>query len=173
MICIAAFSWLALFVLGFRSVESVPIGVKHFASAAYNGEMGISREQALEYFASDDLIGIGMQADAVRRRLHPEGVVSYAIDGCVDLEDGLDAACAQMDEVVERGGSGVVLRSEAGLQIAELERPAGDGAGALPCRMAARAFCERDCRGGKDIRNNGGGCSGSTARCGIGIDCGR
>src|SRR6202048_938354 len=42
--------------------------------------MGISREQALDCFASDDLIGIGMEADAVRRRLHPEGVVSYIID---------------------------------------------------------------------------------------------
>ena len=42
--------------------------------------MGISREQALDCFASDDLIGIGMEADAVRRRMHPEGVVSYIID---------------------------------------------------------------------------------------------
>src|SRR3979411_2278745 len=42
--------------------------------------MGISREQALDCFASDDLIGIGMEADAVRRRLHPEGVVIYIID---------------------------------------------------------------------------------------------
>ncbi len=42
--------------------------------------MGISREQALDCFNSDDLIGIGMEADAVRRRLHPEGVVSYIID---------------------------------------------------------------------------------------------
>jgi cyclic dehypoxanthinyl futalosine synthase len=40
----------------------------------------ISREQALDLFRSDDLIGIGMEADAVRRRLHPEGVVSYIID---------------------------------------------------------------------------------------------
>ena len=31
--------------------------------------MGISREQALDCFRSDDLIGIGMEADAVRRRL--------------------------------------------------------------------------------------------------------
>ena len=31
-------------------------------------------------FESDDLIGIGMEADAVRRRRHPEGVVSYIID---------------------------------------------------------------------------------------------
>ena len=42
--------------------------------------MGISREQALDCFNSDDLIGIGMEADAVRRRLHPENVVSYIID---------------------------------------------------------------------------------------------
>ncbi len=31
-------------------------------------------------FNSDDLIGIGMEADAVRRRLHPEGTVTYIID---------------------------------------------------------------------------------------------
>ena len=42
--------------------------------------MGISRQQAIDCFHSDDLIGIGMEADAVRRRLHPEGVVSYVID---------------------------------------------------------------------------------------------
>ena len=42
--------------------------------------MGITRQQALDCFGSDDLIGIGMEADAVRRKLHPEGVVSYIID---------------------------------------------------------------------------------------------
>jgi len=31
-------------------------------------------------FESDDLIGIGMEADAVRRQLHPEGTVTYIID---------------------------------------------------------------------------------------------
>jgi cyclic dehypoxanthinyl futalosine synthase len=40
----------------------------------------ISREEALDLFRSDDLIGIGMEADAVRRRWHPEGIVSYIID---------------------------------------------------------------------------------------------
>jgi len=43
--------------------------------------MGISREQALECLRSDDLIGLGMEADAVRRRLHPEGVATYLVDG--------------------------------------------------------------------------------------------
>ncbi len=36
----------------------------------------ISREEALALFDSDDLIGIGMAADAVRRKWHPEGIVS-------------------------------------------------------------------------------------------------
>ena len=40
----------------------------------------LSREQALDLLRSDDLIGIGLAADAVRRKLHPEGVVSYIID---------------------------------------------------------------------------------------------
>ncbi len=42
--------------------------------------MPISRQQALDYFESPDLIGLGFEADAVRRRLHPEGVVTYIID---------------------------------------------------------------------------------------------
>jgi len=42
--------------------------------------MPITRHQALEYFQSPDLIGLGFDADAVRRRLHPEGVVTYIID---------------------------------------------------------------------------------------------
>src|ERR1700733_2985362 len=42
--------------------------------------MPISRQQALEHFHSPDLIGLGFEADAVRRRLHPEGVVTYIID---------------------------------------------------------------------------------------------
>ena len=42
--------------------------------------MSLTKEQALEMFRSDDLIGIGMEADAVRRKLHPEGVVTYIID---------------------------------------------------------------------------------------------
>ena len=42
--------------------------------------MPITRQQALEHFQSPDLIGLGFEADAVRRRLHPEGVVTYIID---------------------------------------------------------------------------------------------
>ena len=42
--------------------------------------MSLTKEQALEMFRSDDLIGIGMEADAIRRKLHPEGTVTYIID---------------------------------------------------------------------------------------------
>src|SRR5438552_5942665 len=38
--------------------------------------MSLTRQQALEMFRSDDLLGFGMAADAVRRRMHHDGVVS-------------------------------------------------------------------------------------------------
>ncbi|MGA1982746.1 MAG: dehypoxanthine futalosine cyclase [Acidobacteriaceae bacterium] len=78
--------------------------------------MGISREQALDCFRSNDLVGIGMEADAVRRRLHPEGVVTYAI-GC-EVEAGsaasVDAICGVIGEAVEMGGTGVRVKAGAG-----------------------------------------------------------
>src|ERR1035437_6308950 len=40
----------------------------------------ITRQEALDLFQSDDLVGIGMEADSFRRKLHPEGGVSYIID---------------------------------------------------------------------------------------------
>ncbi len=40
----------------------------------------MTKEQALEMFESDDLIGIGVEADAVRRKFHPHGVATYIID---------------------------------------------------------------------------------------------
>jgi cyclic dehypoxanthinyl futalosine synthase len=79
--------------------------------------MGISRNEALDCFRSDDLIGIGMEADAVRRRLHPEGVVSYAIDGRVAYAEsatgaGFEQLCKEISDIEERGGHGVMLQGE-------------------------------------------------------------
>jgi cyclic dehypoxanthinyl futalosine synthase len=78
--------------------------------------MGISREQALDCLRSDDLIGIGMEADAVRRRLHPEGVVSYVVGGrvcCGGLgaatEEAVAKIYAEIRTTVEMGGSCVRL----------------------------------------------------------------
>ena len=83
--------------------------------------MGISREQALDCFASDDLIGIGMEADAVRRGLHPEGVVSYGMEHVVLLGcRSDDEVFAQTTAAVEMGASGIVLvgRVSGGLECA-------------------------------------------------------
>ncbi len=53
-----------------------------------------------------------MEADAVRRRLHPEGVVSYALDGVIDCvaPKDLGAMCAAVGEAIELGATGVRLR---------------------------------------------------------------
>lgn len=84
--------------------------------------MGISREQALDCFNSDDLIGIGMEADAVRRNLHPEGVVTYVIDRPVSYATA--GIHDKVDEALSMGASGIVLRGEVlpGVTIAWFER---------------------------------------------------
>jgi cyclic dehypoxanthinyl futalosine synthase len=80
--------------------------------------MGISWKDALDCFQSDDLIGIGMEADAVRRRLHPEGVVSYTIDGRINYGSSADDAdfepiCERISGIVAMGGTGMMLEGEA------------------------------------------------------------
>ena len=73
--------------------------------------MALTREQALDCCQTDDLIGIGMEADALRRHLHPEGVVTYVIDRVLPLHaPGLEAKLA---EAVDLGATGIVLRSPA------------------------------------------------------------
>jgi cyclic dehypoxanthinyl futalosine synthase len=69
--------------------------------------MGITRQQALDCFASDDLIGIGMEADAVRRTLHPEGVVTYCLDRALNLTaPNLEA---QVQAALDLGATGITL----------------------------------------------------------------
>ena len=72
--------------------------------------MGITRQQALDCFASDDLIGIGMEADALRRTLHPEGVVSYTIDRLLACSTpDLEASYASARKSVAMGATGLHL----------------------------------------------------------------
>jgi cyclic dehypoxanthinyl futalosine synthase len=54
----------------------------------------MTREQAIDMFHSDDLIGIGMAADALRRKLHPEGVVSYIIDRNINYTNFCTEYCS-------------------------------------------------------------------------------
>src|SRR5450755_4216730 len=98
--------------------------------------MSLTRQQALEYFRSDDLIGLGMEADALRRRLHPEGVVSYIIDRNINYTNYCTEYCtfcafyrplkgpqskegyildfetiyAKIAETLEMGGTGVLMQ---------------------------------------------------------------
>ena len=98
--------------------------------------MSLTRQQALDMFWSDDLIGIGMEADAVRRRLHPEGVVSYIIDRNINYTNFCTEYCSfcafyrplkgklavegyildfetiyeKIRETVELGGTGILMQ---------------------------------------------------------------
>ena len=98
--------------------------------------MSLTKAQALDLFQSDDLIGIGMEADAVRRRLHPEGVVTYIIDRNINYTNFCTEYCTfcafyrplkgklaaegyildfdtiyeKIRETVELGGTGVLMQ---------------------------------------------------------------
>ena len=98
--------------------------------------MSISKQEALEMFRSDDLIGIGMEADAVRRRLHPDGIVTYIIDRNINYTNFCTEYCTfcafyrplkgklaaegyildfetiyeKIRETVELGGTGVLMQ---------------------------------------------------------------
>src|SRR3954471_3688285 len=98
--------------------------------------MSLTKQQALEMFQSDDLIGIGMEADAVRRTLHPEEVVTYIIDRNINYTNFCTEYCTfcafyrplkgpkakegyildfdtiyeKIRETVELGGTGVLMQ---------------------------------------------------------------
>jgi cyclic dehypoxanthinyl futalosine synthase len=98
--------------------------------------MSLTKQQALEMFQSDDLIGIGMEADARRRKLHPEGTVTYIIDRNINYTNFCTEYCTfcafyrplkgkmaaegyildfdtiyeKIRETVELGGTGVLMQ---------------------------------------------------------------
>ena len=98
--------------------------------------MSLTKQQALDLFRSDDLIGIGMEADAVRRKLHPEGVATYIIDRNINYTNFCTEYCTfcafyrplkgpaakegyilefetiydKIRETVELGGTGVLMQ---------------------------------------------------------------
>jgi cyclic dehypoxanthinyl futalosine synthase len=53
----------------------------------------LTRSEAIDLFAADDLVGLGMAADAVRRKLHPEGVVTYIIDRNINYTNACTEYC--------------------------------------------------------------------------------
>jgi len=71
--------------------------------------MEISQQEALDCFASDDLIGIGMEADAVRHTLHPENVVTYAVTRAIGLDQPLEELLAAVEARAHAGDTTVCL----------------------------------------------------------------
>ena len=54
----------------------------------------MTRSEAIDLFRSDDLIGLGMAADQVRRKLHPDGIVSYIIDRKINYTNFCTEYCS-------------------------------------------------------------------------------
>lgn len=93
----------------------------------------ISRQEALDLFRSDDLIMIGAAADEVRRKLHPENVVSYIIDRNINYTNFCTEYCSfcafyrplghqdgyilpkevifqKIQETIDLGGTGILMQ---------------------------------------------------------------
>jgi cyclic dehypoxanthinyl futalosine synthase len=93
----------------------------------------MTREQAADLFRSDDLVGIGMEADRIRRQIHPEGVVSYIIDRNINYTNFCTEYCSfcafyrpmghsegyvlpgetifeKIRETVQLGGTGILMQ---------------------------------------------------------------
>src|SRR5437762_1476871 len=54
----------------------------------------ITRQQAIDMFQSEDLVGIGLAADAVRKRIHPDSIVSYIIDRNINYTNFCTEYCS-------------------------------------------------------------------------------
>ncbi len=93
----------------------------------------MTRQEAIDLYRSDDLIGIGMAADAVRRKLHPDGIVSYIIDRNINYTNFCTEYCSfcafyrpmghaegyvhpkevifqKIQETIDLGGTGILMQ---------------------------------------------------------------
>src|SRR5690348_4240334 len=93
----------------------------------------MTRQEAIDLFRSDDLIGIGMAADAMRRKLHPDNIVSYIIDRNINYTNFCTEYCSfcafyrpmgsaegyilshetifdKIQETLDLGGTGVLMQ---------------------------------------------------------------
>jgi cyclic dehypoxanthinyl futalosine synthase len=95
--------------------------------------VSIAPKEALELFQSDDLIGLGMAADAVRKGKHPENIVTYIIDRNINYTNFCTEYCSfcafyrplgakdgyllpfetifdKIEETLDLGGTGILMQ---------------------------------------------------------------
>jgi cyclic dehypoxanthinyl futalosine synthase len=95
--------------------------------------MSLTKHQALDLFQSDDLLGLAMEADAVRKRLHPGNVITYQIDRNINYTNFCTEYCSfcafyrpmgsaegyvqplesiyrKIDETLDVGGTGILMQ---------------------------------------------------------------
>jgi len=95
--------------------------------------MGVSQQEALELFNSDDLIGVGMAAHALRRRKNDPRIATYQIDRNINYTNFCTEYCSfcafyrplgakdgyllsfetiyqKIEEMLEMGGTGVLMQ---------------------------------------------------------------
>lgn len=93
----------------------------------------LSEREALDLLASPDLIGVGMAADAMRRALHPDGVVTYIVDRNINYSNVCSSQCSfcafyrppghpeayllpkevifqKIEETIALGGTGILMQ---------------------------------------------------------------
>ncbi len=93
----------------------------------------LTQQQARDLFASDDLIGVGMEADSMRRKFHPEGIATYIIDRNINHTNfcteyctfcafyrpmghkegyvlSFDEISEKIQETIDLGGTGVLMQ---------------------------------------------------------------
>jgi cyclic dehypoxanthinyl futalosine synthase len=93
----------------------------------------MTRQEALDAFASPDLIGLGIAADQIRRRLHPEGVATYIVDRNINYTNFCTEYCTfcafyrplgdaegyilaqeaifeKIQETIDLGGTGILMQ---------------------------------------------------------------
>ncbi len=93
----------------------------------------LAKQEALDLFRSDDLIGLGQAADQVRKDKHPENVVTYQIDRNINYTNVCTEYCSfcafyrppgsaegyvlslktigqKIDEMLALGGTGVLFQ---------------------------------------------------------------
>jgi cyclic dehypoxanthinyl futalosine synthase len=95
--------------------------------------MSLTSSQALDMLRSDDLLGVAIEADAIRKRLHPGAVITYQIDRNINYTNfcteycsfcafyrpmgssegyvqPLESICQKIDETLALGGTGILMQ---------------------------------------------------------------